>query len=370
MKLVITGIEGFIGRNMRVRLQELGYTEIIGITEASTKKDLEQAVSKADFIFHFAGVNRPKNEGDFNIGNAEFTESLCTALLDAHHPVPIAFTSSTQATLDNAYGRSKRSAEEALLSYSQKASVPVYLFRLPNVFGKWCRPNYNSAVATFCHNIVHDLPISIHNQASPLRLVYIDDVVTAFLDLLSPPLKESGFMEASPVFDTTVGEVADILQSFHQSRTSLLIPPVGSGLHRALHATYLSHLAPEAFTYEVPRYTDPRGEFVEMLKTSDCGQFSYFSVHPGNTRGEHYHHSKTEKFLIISGDARFQFRHIDTQERFEVVISGGKGQIVETVPGWAHNITNIGKEELIVMLWANEVFNRSKPDTIAMRVEH
>jgi UDP-2-acetamido-2,6-beta-L-arabino-hexul-4-ose reductase len=369
MRLLITGIDGFIGKNLRVRLQELGYTDIIGITEESTQEDLQQAASHTDFVFHLAGVNRPKDPGDFEKGNARFTERLCSVLASLGYPVPIVFSSSVQALLDNPYGRSKHAAEEFLLRHGRETGAPIYLFRLTNVFGKWCRPNYNSAVATFCHNIARGLPITVHDPASPLFLIYIDDVIDAFLELLQPPPREQGYMEAGPVHETTVGEVAEILYSFSMSRTSLVSPPVGTGLYRALHATYLSHLPPEAFSYQVPRYTDARGEFAEMLKTPNCGQFSYFTAMPGITRGEHYHHSKTEKFLVIRGSARFQFRNIDTQGRFELSTHGGEGRIVETVPGWTHNITNIGKDELIVMLWANEIFDRARPDTIAMQVE-
>lgn len=369
MNILITGIEGFIGRNLRIRLHETGYSNIIGITETSTPNNLEHAASQADFVFHLAGVNRPDNLRDFETGNAEFTESLCSMLAASGRPIPILFTSSVQALLDNPYGRSKRAAEEHILRYAQNTGAPVYLFRLPNVFGKWCRPNYNSAVATFCHNVARGIPIVIHDPASPVCLTYIDDVIDTFLELLQSPPHGTGYMAVRPIHETTVGEIAEILYTFSKSRSSLLAPPVGTGLHRALHATYLSHLPPEAFSYDVPLYIDLRGEFAEMLKTPNCGQFSYFTALPGITRGEHYHHTKTEKFLVIRGTARFQFRNIDTQERYELNTRGGEGRIVETVPGWTHNITNIGEDELIVMLWANEIFDRSRPDTIAMQVE-
>lgn len=368
MRILITGIEGFIGRNLRVRLEGQGFTGILGLTEASTIEDLQRAVSTADFVFHLAGVNRPEDIGEFEAGNIRFTERLCQALASVDRTIPILFTSSVQALLDNPYGRSKRTAEEILQRHGASSGSPIHLFRLTNIFGKWCRPNYNSVVATFCHNIARDLPITIHDPAVPLRLLYIDDVLDAFLQVLvSPPMK-GGFHEPGPVYATTVGEVAEILRSMRASRTSLLTLPVGSGLLRALYATYLSYLPPDAFYYDVPRYTDPRGEFAEMLKTPDCGQFSYFTAPPGVTRGEHYHHTKTEKFLVIRGTARFQFRRMDTREYAELIVQGGTGRIMETVPGWAHNITNIGQDELIVMLWANEIFDRSRPDTISMQV--
>ncbi|MGH8433919.1 MAG: UDP-2-acetamido-2,6-beta-L-arabino-hexul-4-ose reductase [Pseudomonas sp.] len=369
MRIIITGAEGFIGKNLRVRLQELGHTDLVSITSSTPAETLPDALAGADFVFHLAGVNRPKDVAEFATGNTGFTEALCAALAAAGRRTPVAFASSTQAELDNPYGRSKLAAENALLQHSRDTGAPVHLFRLTNVFGKWCRPNYNSAVATFCHNITRGLSLTINDPAAPLRLVYVDDVVEAFARLLVKPDAPGGLVEAKPVYATTVGEVAQTLRSFAESRTSLLTPPVGTGLVRALYSTYISYLPPESFAYEVPRHGDPRGVFVEMLKTPDCGQFSYFTAHPGITRGEHYHHSKTEKFLVIRGTAHFGFRHIATGETHELVTHGGEARIVETVPGWTHNITNIGDDELIVMLWANEIFDRQKPDTVAMKVK-
>ena len=242
------------------------------------------------------------------------------------------------------------------------------MFRLPNVFGKWCKPNYNSVVATFCHNIARDLPIQINNPAAPLTLLYVDDVIGRFYQLLEgadPAVDAEGFATVAPQFTTTVGELARLIQSFRDSRNTLMTERVGTGLVRALYATYVSYLPVASFTYRVPQHGDPRGVFVEMLKTPDCGQFSFFTAHPGITRGGHYHHSKTEKFLVVKGEARFRFRHMQTGETHELVTSGAWAEIVETVPGWTHDITNIGSEEMVVMLWANEVFDRSKTDTYA-----
>lgn len=368
MRIIITGADGFIGKNLRVRLRELGHTDVVGITSASGAAALNAALAGADFVFHLAGVNRPKDPGEFTTGNAGFTKTLCDALAASGRRVPVAFSSSTQAAFDNPYGRSKREAEHVLLDYTRKTSAPVHLFRLTNVFGKWSRPNYNSGVATFCHNIARGLPVTVHDAAATLLLVYVDDVVSAFIRLLDAPDAEGGFVDTGPVYATTVGMVIEALQEFAGSRESLLTPRVGTGFVRALYSTYVSHLPPDSFDYTVPRHVDPRGEFVEMLKTPDCGQFSYFTAGPGITRGEHYHHSKTEKFLVIRGTAHFGFRHIETGEVHEVVTRGGEARIVETVPGWTHNITNIGDDEMIVMLWANEVFDREHPDTIALKV--
>ncbi len=368
MRIIVTGADGFIGKNLRVRLRELGYTDVLSITSASSNSELNDAVAQADFVFHLAGVNRPQDPAAFVSGNIDFTKSLCAALTAVGRPVPVLFASSTQAAVDNPYGRSKIAAEAALLDYALRTSAPVMLFRLTNVFGKWCRPNYNSAVATFCHNITRGLTVTVNDPSAPLQLVYVDDVVTAFIQQISAARATDGFVEAGPIYSTTVGELVQTLQSFAASRHSLMTPRVGAGLVRALYATYVSHLPPDLFDYTVARHVDPRGEFVEMLKTPDCGQFSYFTAGPGITRGEHYHHSKTEKFLVIRGTAHFGFRHIATGQLHEVITRGGEARIVETVPGWTHNISNIGDEEMIVMLWANEVFDRAQPDTVALKV--
>lgn len=374
IRIVITGADGFIGKNLRVRLAELGYTKVTGISRATPPGSVALALGTADCVFHLAGTNRPQDPAEFVIGNATLTENLCAMLSAAGQRAVVVLASSTQAAVGGAYGSSKLAAEDAVRAYGAATGATVHVFRLPNVFGKWTRPNYNSAVATFCHNIARGLPIKINDAAAPLQLVYVDDVVQAFVDCIpgdgESPSTGSGRTDVvAPVYATTVGEVAGILHSFAESRGTLVTPRVGTGLVRALYSTYISYLPLAAFSYEVPRHADPRGVFVEMLKTPDCGQFSYFTAHPGITRGDHYHHSKTEKFLVIKGTARFEFRHIITGEMHVLVTQGGEARIVESVPGWAHNITNIGEDEMIVMLWANEVFDRQHPDTIAMKVK-
>jgi UDP-2-acetamido-2,6-beta-L-arabino-hexul-4-ose reductase len=369
MRIVVTGADGFIGRNLRVRLQEAGHTDAVAITRQSSEDETQAALAGADFVFHLAGVNRPQDPADFATGNADATARLCSALKQAGRCAPLVLASSTQAALDNPYGRSKRGAETHARAYGADTGASVHVFRLTNVFGKWARPNYNSAVATFCHNRAHGMPIQVTDPSAALRLVYVDDVVDAFLRVLAAPAATAEFSEAGPVYETTVGEVAGIIDSFRASRQNLTTPRVGTGLVRALYSTYLSYLEPDAFEYRVPVHADPRGEFVEMLKTPDSGQFSYFTAHPGVTRGEHYHHTKTEKFLVIKGTAYFGFRHIVTGQTHELVTRGGEARIVETVPGWTHNITNIGDDELIVMLWANEIFDRERPDTRSMKVK-
>lgn len=368
MRVILTGSGGFMGKNAMVRLREAGITDVMELHRDATDAQMDEAAAAGDAVLHLAGVNRPPSEAEFASGNATYTERLAKALLKSGRALPVIYASSIQATLDNPYGRSKRAAEEALQRYSEASQASVYLFRLPNVFGKWSRPNYNSAIATFCHNLARGLPIQIHDAAAPLRLIYVDDVLGHFIDIMLDPAGPVGILTPRPIYETTVGEVAATIQSFVDSRATLLSARVGTGLTRALYATYVSFLPPAAFEYTVPRHTDPRGAFVEMLKTPDSGQFSYFTSHPGVTRGEHYHHSKTEKFLVIRGKAHFGFRNVETGEVHELVVEGGQGRIVETSPGWTHNVTNIGDTELIVMLWANEIFDRDRPDTFAMKV--
>ena len=368
MNILVTGADGFIGRNLCVALGERQGLRVLPITRSSTPQDLCEAVSQADAVVHLAGVNRPTDLAEFAKGNADFTATLCEALSRAGKSVPVAFASSVQAELENPYGESKRRAETHLSEYGRRSGAPVALYRLANVFGKWSRPNYNSVVATFCHNIARGLPIRIDRADAPIRLIYVDDVVGELIRFLAEP--GSGVVQASagPVYETTVGDLASQIEAFREVRTSLVTERVGVGLTRALYSTYVSFLPPEAFSYPVPKYGDARGVFVEMLKTPDCGQFSFFTAHPGITRGGHYHHSKTEKFLVIRGRARYRFRCLLTNESFEVESSGDEPLVVETIPGWAHDITNIGDDELIVMLWANEIFDRDRPDTFASKV--
>ncbi|WP_222565215.1 UDP-2-acetamido-2,6-beta-L-arabino-hexul-4-ose reductase [Novilysobacter antarcticus] len=368
MKILITGADGFIGKNLRVALSEHSDMEVLAVTRATSKAEFAEAIGEADAVIHLAGVNRPGDPAEFAICNTGLSAWLCDVLCDAGRAVPIAFASSTQAERDTPYGTSKRAAEELLLRYGREAGAPVAIYRLPNVFGKWCRPNYNSVVATFCHNIARGFPIRIDDPAAPMALVYIDDVVAELVRFLSTPPDNSGFSEVSPVYNSTVGELARQIEAFVEARQSLTTERVGSGLVRALYATYVSYLPTAAFSYSIPQYADQRGVFVEMLKTKDSGQVSFFTAHPGITRGGHYHHSKTEKFLVIKGKARFRFRHVLSNEAYQVETEGAEPVIVETIPGWAHDITNIGDEDMIVMLWANEVFDRARPDTIASPV--
>jgi UDP-2-acetamido-2,6-beta-L-arabino-hexul-4-ose reductase len=372
MKVLITGANGFVGKNMQLHLAERQDVEVVCFTRSDDLAQLTVMIQSVDFVFHFAGVNRPLDPAEFVSGNTNLTQELCKMVSAVAETtgkkVPVVYTSSSQAAYENAYGYSKRGAEDALLELKRIHGVPVHVFRLPNVFGKWCKPNYNSVVATFCHNIARGLPIQVNDPEAPVTLVYVDDLVNRFIQLMDgvdAAVDADSFATMTPQYTTTVGELARQFLVFKDSRVTLMTERVGTDLMRALYSTYLSYLPVESFSYTVPQYSDTRGVFVEILKTPNCGQFSYFTVHPGITRGGHYHHSKTEKFLVIKGQARFKFRHMETGECHELITTGEKAEVVETVPGWTHDITNIGSDELVAMLWANEVFDRTHPDTFA-----
>lgn len=365
MKVLVTGANGFIGKNLVSHLIENKDLEVLQFTRDDDITVLEKLVVQSDFIFHLAGVNRPEDPEEFKKGNRDLTRLICQILRESTKIIPILFSSSIQAEMENDYGQSKLEAEEELIGWAKEYDAPVYIFRLPNVFGKWSRPNYNSVVATFCHNIARDIPININNRDSPITLVYIDDVIDCFEAVFNGSKKSGFYLTVEPQYKTTVGELADQLVQFKNSRKTLISARVGSGFLRALYSTYISYLPVNRFSYQIPKYGDERGVFVEMLKTEGSGQFSFFTAHPGVTRGGHYHHTKTEKFLVIKGHARFCFRHILSGEAYELNTSGEYPEVVETVPGWAHDITNIGEEEMVVMLWANENFNRERPDTVS-----
>lgn len=374
MKLLITGANGFVGKNLQVHLNEMQDINYTSFTRDNDIEELDELLTNVDVVIHLAGINRPQQDNEFKQGNVDLTEALIKSIAKKQRKIPIIYSSSIQAEQDNPYGRSKKAAEDLLIEYSGNTGSPVKIYRLANVFGKWCKPNYNSMVATFCHNIIRGLPVQIHNHDAEVNLVYVDDVVNEFMSTAkhlyaNATLEdELYFSEVSPTYKETVGDIAKQLNDFKESRSSLVTERVGSGFTRKLYATYVSYLPKEQFTYQIPKYGDERGAFVEMLKTKDSGQFSYFTAHPGITRGGHYHHTKNEKFLVIKGKACFRFKHMVTGEFYELFTNGETPEIVETAPGWSHDITNVGDEEMIVMLWANEIFDRDNPDTYASPV--
>ena len=371
-RILVTGANGFIGKNVVVRLKELPGFSVLTFVKQDDTSNLPNLMSQADAVMHLAGENRPVNETAFTTVNVELTTAVCDAIQREHansgRYIPFLLASSTQTVQNNPYGKSKLAAEQALHKLANETGNPCVIFRLPGVFGKWSKPNYNSVVATYCHNIARGLPITINEAATQLRLVYIDDVVTAFIKAIEQA--QAGCVQATvePEYQITLGELAHQIQTFSDSHSTLTTDRVGTGLIRALYATYISYLPSDKFSYPVPQYADARGVFVEMLKTQDSGQFSYFTSHPGVTRGGHYHHSKTEKFLVIKGEAHFRFRHLLTNELVEITTNGSTPQVVDTIPGWSHDVTNVGKEEMVVMIWANEIFIRHLPDTVASKV--
>ena len=372
LRVLVTGASGFIGKNLVVRFGECLDVTVVRFVRGDDVERLSKLVADVDSVIHLAGENRPKEASSFELVNVGLTQALCDAIrhecfANGRH-VPLVLASSTQAERDNDYGRSKLGGEKAVEALALATGNPCVIFRLPGVFGKWCKPDYNSVVATFCYRLAHGLPIQISDPTATLPLVYVDDVITAFIAALDSPMEGCKRATVFPEYSISLGDLAEQIRSFSRCRVNLVSERVGKGFVRALYATYVSYLPTAQFSYSVPKYEDLRGVFVEMLKTPDSGQFSYFTAHPGVTRGGHYHHTKTEKFLVIKGDALFRFRNIVTDEVTELRTNGGTPTVVDTIPGWSHDITNVGSDEMVVMLWANENFDREKPDTVASKV--
>jgi UDP-2-acetamido-2,6-beta-L-arabino-hexul-4-ose reductase len=370
-RVLVTGANGFIGKNLMVRLTESSRYSTVTFLRGDPIEALPSLVKKVDAVIHLAGENRPVDESAYQQVNYGLTSSLCDAIkntiISSDRKIPLVFASSVQAQVDNPYGKSKRNAEEVVEELALSTGNPATIFRFPGVFGKWCKPDYNSVVATFCFRIPRGLPIQIRDPLAALKLVYVDDVIDALIEAAD---NTEGFNRAivEPEYSITLGDLANQIELFTKSRQSLISERVGSGLLRALYATYISYLSHDKFCYSVTGHSDHRGIFVEMLKTQDSGQVSYFTAFPGVTRGGHYHHTKTEKFLVIKGIALFRFRNLVSDEVVQINTSGDSPKIVDTVPGWVHDITNVGSEEMIVMLWANENFNPIKTDTIPSKI--
>ena len=373
-KILVTGSNGFIAKNLIFNLKNAGYDEIFCYNHNSTEAELDEYLSKADFIFHLAGVNRPKENSEFFEGNAGLTQKIVSKLEEAKRQVPILLSSSIQAGLDNPYGASKRAAEEAVFTYGKEFDTPVYVYRLPNVFGKWSRPNYNSAVATFCNNIARDLPITVNDPKSILHLVYIDDVVDQFIRCLEKGIRfPAGEFVTFPdflVYETTVGKVADTVRSFRESRKTLSVVDMGDELGKKLYSTYLSFLPEDDFSYPLEMHEDNRGSFTEFLRTKEHGQVSVNISHPGITKGEHWHNSKNEKFLVVKGRGLIRFRKLGEEEIIEYKVSGDKLEVVDIPTGYTHSIVNIGDEDMVTVMWANEAFDSEKPDTYFEKVDN
>ncbi|MBC8532365.1 capsular polysaccharide biosynthesis protein CapF [Gehongia tenuis] len=369
MKILVTGAKGFIGRNLIAQLKNRGYKDILLYDIDSEDGLLDEYAASCEFVFHLAGINRPKEQKEFMEGNFGFTATLLEALKRNQSHAPVLVTSSIQADLDNPYGQSKRAGENLIFDYGKETGNLTYVYRLPNVFGKWCRPNYNSVVATFCNNIAHDLPIVVHDPEVILNLVYIDDVVTELICALEGNAKqENQFCIVEPVHRVKLGEIADLLYSFKESRKNLEAPNMGSPFIKKLYSTYLSYLSEEDFAYPLTIHADQRGSFTEFIRTNSCGQFSINISHPGITKGNHWHNTKNEKFLVISGQGVIRFRKIDEQRIIEYNVSGDKMQVVDIPVGYTHSITNTGNSDMVTVMWANECFDPEHPDTYFLEV--
>lgn len=369
---LITGARGFIGRNLAAHLRERDDVQVLEFNSDNDLSEFAELANKSDVIFHLAGVNRPQDDAEFETGNAGLTGELCRILSEQDNRPRIVLTSSIQAERDNAYGRSKRKAEETLLSCSAEFGLPAAVFRLKNVFGKWCRPNYNSVVATFCHNISHDLPIQINDPSYQLELVHVDDVVAALVDQLDNPTDfADGYAPADliPSSALSLGDLADRLRSFRAMQQSLVTPDFSDRFNQQLYSTYLSYLEPSGWEYGLEIKTDNRGNLAEFIKSPWFGQIFVSRTVPGITRGNHYHHVKTEKFLVISGEGLIRFRHIDSDEILEFNVRGEDYRVVDIPPGFTHSITNVGDSEMITLFWASEVFDPERPDTHFLPVE-
>lgn len=371
--ILITGAGGFIGKNLVATLKTCGYTDLMLFERKDTPETLQQYAQRAAFVFHLAGINRPQNPSEFYSGNAGLTDTLLTFLRQANNNAPVLVTSSTQAELDNDYGKSKAQAEESIFAHHDATGAPVYVFRLPGVFGKWCRPNYNSVVATFCHNAANGLPLTVRDESYELPLVYIDDVVRCFINAMDGNVLCDRSVRphclVSPVHTTTLGHLAKVISGFMQNRTTLAAPLLEDGsLEKKLYSTWLSYLPTNQFSYPLTMHCDERGSFTEFLRTPERGQVSVNISKPGIVKGNHWHHSKNEKFLVVSGKGVIRFRRIDSDEIIEYYVSGDKLEVVDIPTGYTHNIENIGDTDMVTVMWANESFDPNHPDTFFLPV--
>ncbi|AMC92897.1 capsular biosynthesis protein [Erysipelothrix larvae] len=370
MKVLVTGSSGFVGKNVVSTLKSFEDIEVLLFDRDDTEETLEDAAQNCDFVVHLAGVNRPDNVSEFYEGNASLTEKLC-ALLEKHkNIVPILITSSIQATLDNDYGKSKKDGEIALLHYAQKHSVPVMIYRLPNLFGKWSRPFYNSVVSTWCHQIARDEPITVSNPDYELTLVYIDDLVSEIVSHIrkNVALSKDHYYEIETKETLTLRTLEQTLRLFKQSRDSLVVANMDHPFVKKLYSTYLTYLPTDQFSYPLTQHQDQRGSFTEIVKAPEFGQVSVNISKPGITKGNHWHHTKTEKFLVVKGCGVIQFRDIFETEVIEYHVSDEKLEVVDIPPGYTHNIINTGDADMVTIMWCNESFDPQRPDTFFLEV--
>lgn len=369
MNILVTGAKGFMGKNLISELRNRKYSHIFEYDIDTDPALLDSYCGEAGFIFHLAGVNRPKEQAEFMEGNVGFTAQLLDTLKKHHNTCPVMLASSIQAALDNPYGKSKKAGEELLFSYGRETGARVLVYRFPNVFGKWCRPNYNSAVATFCHNIAAGQPITLHERSTVLQLVYIDDVVEELIKASRGVETREGAYCTVPVTHTvTLGEIADLLYSFRSSRSDLSIADMSDPFTKKLYSTYLSYLPKDQFSYPLKMNMDDRGSFTEFIRTPERGQISVNISKPGITKGSHWHHTKVEKFLVVSGYGVIRLRQVHSGDVVEYKVSGEKLDVVDIPAGYAHSIQNLGETDMVTMMWTNELFNPQKQDTYYLEV--
>lgn len=366
MKILITGASGFVGKNLINELQNKGYKDLMIYSHSMELGKLEDYCRECGFVFHLAGVNRPKFEFEFEQGNVEFTKKLLYFLKKYSNNSAIVYASSIQAKFDSPYGKSKKKAEDAIIEHGRENCSSTLIYRFPNIFGKWCKPNYNSAIATFCHNIANDLPINVNNENTELNLVYIDDVIKGLLNSLSIQDKLfNNFAQITPIYSRRLEDIAKIIKSFADSRKNLLLPEQSDALTKKLYSTYLSYLPKEKFKYPLFSHSDYRGSFTEFIKTEYNGQVSINISKPHIIKGNHWHNSKHEKFLVVSGNGIIRFRKPGHNEIVEFYVSGEKLEVIDIPPGYIHNIENIGENDLVTVMWANEIFDPNFSDTYA-----
>jgi UDP-2-acetamido-2,6-beta-L-arabino-hexul-4-ose reductase len=364
MNVLVTGSRGFIGKNLVVRLNGLESFRVTEFDKGNDDEELEEALAHADFIFHLAGVNRPKSADEFKFDNVDLTKKISNRLMTIDRSVPVVFSSSTQAELDNPYGESKRQAEEVLVNYARSTNAYVVIFRLANVFGKWSQPNYNSVVATFCHNIANNLPITISDPSREINFIHVDDVVCSFLEeLIAKGIPGVHYRTVAPSYTVTLGRLVELLNNFRLSRKTLLAPNFSDEFTKKLYGTFLSYLPIDDFAYDLEKRSDSRGSLAEFIKSEQFGQIFVSRTKPGVTRGNHFHHTKTEKFLVLEGDAIIRFRHLQSKEVIQYPIRGEDFRVVDIPTGYTHSIENVGDTELVTLFWASEIFNPDMPDT-------
>lgn len=369
MKILVTGANGFIGKNLIEELQHKEYNEIYKCDINTTEQELEEYIEKCEFIFHLAGVNRPEKEEEFMKGNFGFTSEMLDLLKKHNNKAPIVITSSIQAELDNPYGKSKKAGEDLMFSYEKETGAKVMVYRLPNVFGKWCRPNYNSVIATFCYNIARDLSIKVNDPEVILNLVYIDDVVEELIGALEGKAHYNDkFCYVPTVHIQKLGDIANLIYSFRETRKNLMIPNMEDAFTKKLYSTYLSYLPEKEFSYPLKMNIDNRGSFTEMFKSEERGQVSVNISKPGIIKGNHWHNTKNEKFIVVSGKGKIKFRKVGSDEVIEYNVSGDKLEVVDIPVGYTHSIENVGDTDMVTIMWANELFNPDKPDTYYLEV--